>query len=567
MSGMRTALPGRRGPALIGQALTGSGCFLLLAAMASVPVFAQTQAKPPSFAGPYKIAGTVTNAATGDPLQHAIVSALGEDSRRTVATVVADAQGHFEIAGLAAAKYPLTASKRGYHTAFYDDHDGFNTAIVTGPDRDTTHLAFRLTSTAILRGVVTADGGDPVENARVMLFEKPRPNWTNQRTIQIETAVTDDTGAYEFADLRGGEYLVAVAAQPWYAMHSGIQVSNGGVRVVGQTNPQLDVAYPVTYFDSTTEEASATTITLTSGSREEANLNLHAVPALRIGVEVPVRADGKLARPEMQQIVFGSPVSAESVGFLDAMATAKTEFNGVAPGLYELTLGDPPRIVDLNATESGEVDPNSGIGTVAVSGVLRIVGETKAPPEAHLFLQQQEGSPSHANRVAAARDGRFNLEALAPGTWAVSVEIGGKMLSVVGIATEEGTHAGNLITVRDRPLTLTVLMNASGTSRMDGFAQKDGKGFAGALVLLVPRNPAQLQTLSRRDQSDSDGSFSLRDVVPGSYTVVAIEDGWDSDWLRQGAIARFLPRGTAVTVRNTPGGRFVLAGPVTVQPR
>ena len=142
----------------------------------------------------------------------------------------------------------------------------------------------------------------------------------------------------------------------------------------------------------------------------------------------------------------------------------------------------------------------------------------------------------------------------------MSVEIGGKMLSVVGIATEEGTHAGNLITVRDRPLTLTVLMNASGTSRMDGFAQKDGKGFAGALVLLVPRNPAQLQTLSRRDQSDSDGSFSLRDVVPGSYTVVAIEDGWDSDWLRRRCDRSLSSQGHAVTVRNTPGGRFSLRG-------
>ena len=32
--------------------------------------------------------------------------------------------------------------------------------------------------------------------------------------------------------------------------------------------------------------------------------------------------------------------------------------------------------------------------------------------------------------------------------------------------------------------------------------------------------------LIRRDQSDSDGSFALRDVVPGQYTVVAIQDGW-----------------------------------------
>ena len=40
------------------------------------------------------------------------------------------------------------------------------------------------------------------------------------------------------------------------------------------------MAYPITYFDSTPDEASATGIVLAGGSREEADFNLHAVPAL-----------------------------------------------------------------------------------------------------------------------------------------------------------------------------------------------------------------------------------------------------------------------------------------------
>ena len=33
------------------------------------------------------------------------------------------------------------------------------------------------------------------------------------------------------------------------------------------------------------------------------------------------------------------------------------------------------------------------------------------------------------------------------------------------------------------------------------------------------------------------GTFSLQDVAPGSYTLVAIENGWDLDWSQPGVIA------------------------------
>ena len=36
----------------------------------------------------------------------------------------------------------------------------------------------------------------------------------------MDTAISDDTGAYEFDNLAKGEYLLAVKAEPWYAMHA-----------------------------------------------------------------------------------------------------------------------------------------------------------------------------------------------------------------------------------------------------------------------------------------------------------------------------------------------------------
>ena len=86
------------------------------------------------------------------------------------------------------------------------------------------------------------------------------------------------------------------------------------------------------------------------------------------------------------------------------------------------------------------------------------------------------------------------------------------------------------------------------------------------MIVLVPRQQGDVEALARRDQSDSDGSFSLNDIFPGQYTVVAIEDGWALDWLKPGALTRYLPNGTSVTV-NDGSSTVHLSGPVVVQPR
>ena len=82
------------------------------------------------------------------------------------------------------------------------------------------------------------------------------------------------------------------------------------------------------------------------------------------------------------------------------------------------------------------------------------------------------------------------------------------------------------MTVRDHPLNL-VVTESQGETRVEGFVTKAGKGVAGAMVVLLPKDTGAWRSLSRRDQSNlSDGSFALRDVAPGQYTLVAIQNGW-----------------------------------------
>lgn len=135
---------------------------------------AQSGALSNSAASTYRIAGTVVNAATGGPVRGATVAVLAvEDSRRIASTQTSN-DGRFVFEGLVAAKYQLIASKRGYSTAAYDEHEEFSSAVVTGEGLDTSDLVFRMAPGAVLRGVISADGGDPVANAQVMLFQKPR---------------------------------------------------------------------------------------------------------------------------------------------------------------------------------------------------------------------------------------------------------------------------------------------------------------------------------------------------------------------------------------------------------
>jgi hypothetical protein len=87
------------------------------------------------------------------------------------------------------------------------------------------------------------------------------------------------------------------------------------------------------------------------------------------------------------------------------------------------------------------------------------------------------------------------------------------------------------------------------------------------MIALVPRNPAAYRALVRRDQSDSDGSFSLRNVPPGQYTVIAIDDGWKLDWRNRESIVRYLSGGLSVTVTDQSPAVVRLSQAVEAVPR
>ena len=84
------------------------------------------------------------------------------------------------------------------------------------------------------------------------------------------------------------------------------------------------------------------------------------------------------------------------------------------------------------------------------------------------------------------------------------------------------------------------------------------------MIVMVPKDPEMNGELFRRDQSDLDGTFSLGTVIPGEYTVVAIQNGWDLNWSEPGVIAHYVEHGNKITVPAGAREPVHLAEPVEV---
>jgi hypothetical protein len=93
----------------------------------------------------------------------------------------------------------------------------------------------------------------------------------------------------------------------------------------------------------------------------------------------------------------------------------------------------------------------------------------------------------------------------------------------------------------------------------------DGKPIAGATVVLIPANASEYVNFFRRDQTDLDGTFSLNALLPGDYTLVAIENGWDLEWSHPDTLAPYLKQGREISVSTGNNGALKIEEPIAVQ--
>jgi len=528
---------------------------------------AGTQSNPAPDAG-YRIAGTVVNAVGGSPLARARVSIFETANPQNTAFGITSEDGRFEFTQLGPGKYSLQGAKRGFIDAAYDQHEQFSTAIVTGAGLDTEHLVLRLPPFAVLSGKVLDEAGEPVRQAMVVLYREDRRTGVG-RTQRIRDAHTDDQGSYEFTPLISGTYYVSVAATPWYAVHPASSQQNGEAPSADRS---LDVAYPITYYKDATEPDEASPIPIRGGDHLDVDIHLNPVPALRLLFHVPDNGTHGYSIPVLQKPSFDGMESVPNNGTTEMISPGVFALTGVPAGRYAVRTfgvpgqGEPPSDIEMDISEDGqELDASKGEPASTVKASVQLGSET-LPRQLVVALRNSK------MRVVAGQavsdKGEVEFQDVVPGKYEVLAQSPAKAYSVVRMSIQGGGEiSGNILNVTaSSSLTVSLAMVGS-TMSVEGFVKRKGQAAPGAMVVFVPKHPESNRQLFRRDQSDLDGSFSLRGVIPGAYTVVAIENGWDLDWSSPGVIAHYCQHGQTVTVRNLGQGSVRLPDAVEVQPR
>jgi hypothetical protein len=509
--------------------------------------------------GSYRIAGTVVNAKAGNALARCRVTIIDSKNRQSVKVAITGDDGRFEF-HVPAGKFTLEGAKRGFITASYNQHEQFSTAIVTGADLDTENLVLRLAANAVLAGRVLDEFSDPVRNAQVMVYREEHSQGVS-RTSRFRGAATDDQGRYEVTPLDEGTYFVSAKASPWYAVHP-VANAEGATNAPAQVDSSLDVAYPITYYGDATEAEDATPIPVRGGDRLEADIHLNPVPALHLLVHIP---EGGVP-PLLYKTVFDNTERVVE-GSVQSVAPGVYELSGVAAGRYAVRVPDANGALkeptEVNLSSGGELDVSAARSTSQVKVAVQIEGGGSLPAELQIQLRPSKGSLRGAQVDAK---GIADFSDVAAGKYDVVAGSPTQRLSVVRMASEAaGAVSGHALTVPPGASVTIAVSVAGGSVTVEGFAKRNGTAVGGAMIVLVPKNSEADRDRFRRDESDLDGSFRLRDVISGSYTVIAIENGWDLEWAEAAVLAQYLKHGKALEVGIRSATAMHLADAVEVQ--
>jgi Carboxypeptidase regulatory-like domain len=522
----------------------------------------------------YRIAGAVVSKADARPLARARITVRDAKDPKKFLSIVTAEDGKFEFTGLRAGKYSLTGARRGFISASYDQHDQYSTAIVTGAGLDTETLVLRLAPNAVITGKILDEFGEPVRHAAVQLYFDDHSRGVDQ-IRQSRSAQTDDLGEYEFTPLRPGTYFLSVNSTPWYAVHppsnrSGSAGTESGTSQQTESpaaiDRSLDVAYPVTYYPDAREADDAMPIPIRGGERVEADFHLNPVPSLRLRFRMPDDGKHGYSFPQLEQPTFdGSTTFVQGSGG-NVVAPGVMEVTGIPAGRYNVRSsgGTVSQMNGVDLEKDGEeIDASKSDAVSSVKFSVQIPGEPTLPP--HLAIGLRSGNRMSGASQAVDSKGEAELQQVTGGKYEVVVWGGGKPYSIFHISAGGAELTGHTLNLAAGSAASVSLTLVGGSVEVQGTAKNAGKVVAGAMVVLVPQSPATDHDLFRRDQSDLDGTFSLHNVVPGSYTLLAIENGWDLDWSQPGVIGAYLKRGRKIQVGNQAGWPMNVAEAIEVQ--
>ncbi len=336
----------------------------------------------------FNVSGTVVNSLTNEPVAKALVQANEK-------MAMSDAEGHFEIDGVAGPNVTMSARRPGF--------DG-NSQLNRKLDSNLQDMKLKLVPLAKISGRVLDHEGEPVEGVGVQCIWQQiingRKQWQPRGSV-----VTDESGSYLIEDLSPGAYLLTTRERQVYV-----------------TQPKTEAArfvYPATYYPDAPSRDLAQRVTLTPGAEMKADISVKAIRGARITVATVPASNNVMATIGGPDEVFGGNSAAGKAGEL--------VFAAVPPGTWTITAQGPfdPGRGQLNEPPMyGEMQVD--VGTADIDNLKLTLNKTADIPvtvsgveNATVFLNLVSKAGRMVNGTSQEPGAGLVIRGVSPGSYRV----------------------------------------------------------------------------------------------------------------------------------------------------
>ena len=489
------------------------------------------------------VSGTVVSS-SGEMLKKAQVTLRRTDVQGEAGYIAStDAAGVFRFTDVDPGRYGIFGRKAGYVSKQFR---GSTFTLISG--QELTGVVIKMLPQGVISGKVTDADGDPVYPAMVQVLTPRYFRGKRQYQAVMGTAV-NDLGEFRLANLAPGPYLMSAMSQ----------TRTPGLIRAGAPKGAPEENYTPTYYPGGTDAAQATPIVVTAGSNLRGmDIRLQKMRTYHVRGKVmdavtnlPVR-DAFLNLLPAEGGGFEGPPNGNAV----RNAAGTFDIGGVPAGSYILMINSQNTATQQLVDVPGEsVDDLIALVKPALqlSGSVTVDGnETVDFRSMRFLLEPVMGRNSGMVHIQPKPDGTFDQ----PNVSATKLRL-------------------QVLELPDNAYLKSVRM---GTKELAGAVVDLSGGVAGPLEIVIGAKPGQIsgtvkdarQELapnvnviaapdsSRRDQlhlfkqimTDQNGSFTLKGIAPGEYTVLCWENLEDGAWQDPAVLAKYESKGIKVKVEE-----------------